>query len=686
MRRYWKGFAAALSVMLLVSLCLTPVVFATETTVLPSQAGDFQPASSSDGEKEETSDGEVEEPSDGSMEDLDIGTATASNALNINAVQADIDGVELLDDRILPDTAFDETGLLAWLEEHGSLGGTLLLSSDVTLSGDLNLERYFGPSIVIDTQEYTITVAGNAVILDNNLTITGQGGDSGVIRVAEGASLCLDYMIVEASDGFAVWQEEGSGFLKGDSVIRGSMHCAETAFIWNWDRITAIVEPGQAAADAMPAAVTAKVNENGGRMQRMEVPIAAWDLTGHEEAEERRLRFTAQGEWADGYTVFSQPVCTVVYNDHPLTFTEVETGQNSKGYEVKGNFTKPEILPVTIMAQYSFDGEDWQDYTQINVQSYTGFFIWVGRGECSSDYLYIRLYWKDGEADRYSNVLRFSLEDFDSAEDIGGNRGGGTSITPPTDKPEPSPDPELPGEPEPAPDPELPGEPETLPGSDMPGGPEISPDPELPGGAGLSSGLDLSCGDEDSSSQDHVNSGGTKKPGYISGGNIIPSQETAISEDISLEVPFKRAEEDLSVSQSNTSRPSESVPGNEGKNPTEENKRDKAGGKESGSEAGSKNSDRPVFTSDNSGEISSSALPNLPGDPSLSAASGSPNETSSKEVSKPVSKAASKGPDALAAAAGCLAVMISFGAAGICLHPKLLKNMINTLKRFMGRR
>ena len=103
MGRYWKGFAAALSVMLLGSLCLTPVVFATEMTVLPSQAEDFQPAS----------------PSDGSMEESDIGTA--SDAVSINAVQADIDGVELIDDRILSDTAFDENGLLAWLEEHGSL-------------------------------------------------------------------------------------------------------------------------------------------------------------------------------------------------------------------------------------------------------------------------------------------------------------------------------------------------------------------------------------------------------------------------------------------------------------------------------------------------------------------------------------------------------------------------------------
>ena len=641
MGRYWKGFAAALSVMLLVSLCLTPVVFATEMTVLPSQAEDFQPAS----------------PSDGSMEESDIGTA--SDAVSINAVQADIDGVELIDDRILSDTAFDENGLLAWLEEHGSLGGTLLLASDVTLSGDLNLERYFGPSIVIDTREYTITVAGNAVILDNNLTITGQGGDSGVLRVAEGASLCLDYMTVEASDGFAVWQEEGSGFLKGDAVIRGSIHCAETAFLWDWNRITAIVEPGQEAGDVMPTAVMAEVNENGGRVQRMEVPVAAWDLTGHEEAEERRLRFTAQGEWADGYTVFSQPVCTVIYNDHPLTFTEVETGQNSKGYEVKGDFTKPEILPVTIMAQYSFDGEDWQDYTQINVQSYTGFNIWVGRGECSSDYLYIRLYWKDGVTDRYSNVLRFLLEDFDSAEDIGGNRGGGTSITPPPDKPETSPDPEMPGEPETLPGSDMPGGPESSPGLEPPGGAELSPGLEPPGGAELPPGpeqpggtelppdLELSGGDEDSSSQDHVSSGGVQKPGHISNGKIIPSQETTISEDISLETPSEPAVDNSS-----------------------------------GPEIGSEISDRPVFTSDYPSEISPSALPNIPGDPSLAAPSDIPSETSSK----PLLKADPKGPDVLAAAAGCLAVMISFGAAGICLHPKLLKNMTSMLKKFMGRR
>ena len=54
--------------------------------------------------------------------------------------------------------------------------------------------------------------------------------------------------------------------------------------------------------------------------------------------------------------------------------------------------------------------------------------------------IYIRLQWNNNGTEYFSNVLCYAADDLDSEEDIGGSRGGGTSITNPPDEPQEEPD------------------------------------------------------------------------------------------------------------------------------------------------------------------------------------------------------------------------------------------------------
>ena len=249
----------------------------------------------------------------------------------------------------------------------------------------------------------------------------------------------MGYMTVEAAAQNAVFQEEGAGLIINEcSLDENSTHFAQTPFVWSYVPALAIVEPEQTVTGALPETVKVYGVNRLGKMDKTDYVPVTWALGGHESSQEKRRRFDMEGV-SPGIAFLKPPVCTVVYNDYLLTFTWIDAVFNGRSYIIKGDCTKPEDrLPIDLDMEYSFDGENWlcdETYLASEVSAFY-FTLRRGAGEGAWDsdacpWLWFRLHWSDDGMDYYSNVLRFSGENFGVAEDHGGNRGGGTDITAP---------------------------------------------------------------------------------------------------------------------------------------------------------------------------------------------------------------------------------------------------------------
>ena len=336
--------------------------------------------------------------------------------------------------------------LIDWLESHKYTGGTVKLADHIVLDGDYSF--YPGMTnmsdILVDTDRYTITVTGQIEISgDHHLLFAGQSNDKAVFYVAENGLLSMQGIAVD-SDCYAAWQEEGAGLVITDCHISGSVHYADTPFIMYFrNDICAVVEKGQTINEALPAQINCRVNRQGRMSNDVRVPVS-WNLEGTGALQRARRRFKLQGSFLQAASM--EPAsCTVVYNDYPLTFTDVEAMARGCLYTFQGGFTVPEEnLPFTIRAEYSFEGQNWMLFEEQRVTTVdAGFYIACKReqdDEESPFNIYIRLQWNNNGTEYFSNVLCYAADDLDSEEDIGGSRGGGTSITNPPDEPQEEPD------------------------------------------------------------------------------------------------------------------------------------------------------------------------------------------------------------------------------------------------------
>lgn len=349
-----------------------------------------------------------------------------------------------------PDTVSTADEFKAWLESHKNGGGGVKLTNDIVLK-----EFYFFvpnganlPDIIVDTDTYTITAAGNiSFFSDGHLIFRGKAGDGGIFRARRGGMLTLDGVIVEGSaEGtdtlYAVWQEEGAGLLLGNTFVEcrvsGEIHYADMPFVTESASACVVVEKEQSAAGLLPTQIKCNVNYQG-QIRYNEPTSVAWDLAGTEEHQEKRRRFQAQG--FSSQAVFEvPPVCTVVYNDYPLTFTEVSAFMRDTVYYFQGDYTKPKgAFPLDVTAEYSFDNTSWIEGEKRTVtDDREGFQIYFSRDEwdkVQNPYIYIRLQGKKDDKTYFSNVLQYQANNMAVAEDLGGNRGGGTSIVNPPDEP-----------------------------------------------------------------------------------------------------------------------------------------------------------------------------------------------------------------------------------------------------------
>ncbi|MDE6663104.1 MAG: hypothetical protein K2K46_07135 [Lachnospiraceae bacterium] len=340
-------------------------------------------------------------------------------------------------------TDYISTGpaLIEWLEAHKNTGGSVKLTDNVVLNGyyafcpcAINM-----PPVFVDTDKYTITIAGEIEFLsDDHLTFLGQPDSKGIFYVAPKGSLSISGVIVESGQ-CALWQEEGAGLVLEDCHISGSIHYADTPFVMYNRSVCVVVEKGQTVNDVLPTQLACTVNRQGDVSYNEAVPVS-WMLEGTEKQQEERLRFQVQGSFLQAAS--SEALCcTVVYNDYPLTFTDMKASLSYNAYLFLGGYTKPEdCLPITVISEYSFDGENWLIYEEKIVSNVEASFILCLTLEqwdtATYPHIYIRQQWNDNGIIHFSNVLCYAADNLECEQDIGGSRGGGTSITNPPDEPQ----------------------------------------------------------------------------------------------------------------------------------------------------------------------------------------------------------------------------------------------------------
>lgn len=371
------------------------------------------------------------------------------------------------------DTVSTGPELVAWMESHIGLGGTVSLANDITLGDTWYYVPYRPgqPAITVDTNGFSITVTGEISFLsDDRLTFYGTPDEKEVFRVAAGGLLFLEGCSIEekAADpaaagaeqtagrtketgGYVLVQEEGAGLVVQNCTISGDILYAQMPLVVYNTPVTAVASPGQEAADVLPDVIASQVIRNGQKYFGEEIPVT-WETAGTEQPQQERRRFTVQGTF-EGAASLTPPVCTVAYNDAPLTFTDVSASVSYSVYVFRGGYTKPEErLPIKVAAEYSFDQSNWILYDTDSVSDVEEpFFIGVAKADwdaSANPYIYIRLRCSDGGEEIYSNVLRFAVDDLSKAEDQGGNRGGGTAIVNPPKEPVSVPDPPASPEPE----------------------------------------------------------------------------------------------------------------------------------------------------------------------------------------------------------------------------------------------
>lgn len=341
-----------------------------------------------------------------------------------------------------PDLVSTGSALIDWLESHKNTGGTVRLSDHVSLDGDYTFcpDGINMPAVVVDTGQYTITVAGEIEFLsDQHLFFAGQPDGKGIFYVKEQGVLSMTGVTVESGQ-CALWQEEGAGLVVDDCCISGNIHYADIPFVMNhsYSSVCVVLGKGQTLGDMLPASIDCEINRQG--QVSYEPAAVAWNLEGTKEQQERRCRFQLQGSFVQASCV-EPPLCTVVYNDYPLTFTEVRASMTDSMYLFVGWYTKQEnVMPVTLVSEYSFDAADWfTDEVKPISDSENFFMIAFPVEQCSAEAhsdIYIRLRCESNGTEYLSNVLRYAANNLDDAEDIGGSRGGGTSITNPPDNPQ----------------------------------------------------------------------------------------------------------------------------------------------------------------------------------------------------------------------------------------------------------
>lgn len=113
-----------------------------------------------------------------------------------------------------------------WVQENKNNKEKIVytLSCDMVIDEEFRFYIPYDSNFTIDTNKYKILIKnhGRFIIDDNELNIIGEGGKEGVIHVENGGSISIGINNIIATDGTALYVEEG-----GDLYIKSSYESVE---------------------------------------------------------------------------------------------------------------------------------------------------------------------------------------------------------------------------------------------------------------------------------------------------------------------------------------------------------------------------------------------------------------------------------------------------------------------------
>ncbi|MGO1041545.1 hypothetical protein ACTPEO_02320 [Clostridioides difficile] len=113
-----------------------------------------------------------------------------------------------------------------WVQENKNNKEEIVytLSCDMVIDEEFRFFIPYDSNFTIDTNKYKILIKnhGRFIIDDNELNIIGEGGKEGVIHVENGGSISIGINNIIATDGTALYVEEG-----GDLYLKSSYESAE---------------------------------------------------------------------------------------------------------------------------------------------------------------------------------------------------------------------------------------------------------------------------------------------------------------------------------------------------------------------------------------------------------------------------------------------------------------------------
>lgn len=275
------------------------------------------------------------------------------------------------------DTAGSFAELTAWLDSHKKVGGTLQLENDIVIEADqfYSFSGWVGyPTSYIETGEYSIYVSG-MLELYPYISIRGVGGENGVIHVEQGGLLMSGVPII-ATEGCAIYQEEGAFLDISAEYVEGDIHFAEKPVAWpasdvaeyygNFKDTPIVVLPAdeEITEASFPKTTPAYICVNGGYYYVMKDTPVIWDLEQYAESLEKRQRVLVTGEFPEEISAKATPALLVTFlAEDSATFLQCAASRSKDGeklfIQLVVELDAPTLNYQYYQLEYSADNENW---------------------------------------------------------------------------------------------------------------------------------------------------------------------------------------------------------------------------------------------------------------------------------------------------------------------------------------